>query len=61
MVQQDQLLDPYGDTCDRLKKDEIFNAKGRFFDVIQLCTLSGQIVDITTRDTAKYDITNIEI
>ena len=41
MVQQDQLLDIYGDSCDHLKKDEIFNAKDRFVDVIYLMHIIG--------------------
>ena len=49
VVHQDQLLDPYGDSCDRLKKDEIFNTKDRFVDKIYLCVLSGQIVNKDSR------------
>ena len=41
MVQQDQLLDIYGDSCDRLKKDYIFNATDRFVDVIYLMYIIG--------------------
>ena len=59
--QQDQLLDIYGDSCDELKKDEIFNAKDRFVDVIYLMHIIGTNSDVTTKDTAKDDITNLEI